>query len=391
MEKLCLVKYKKIIFAYVVLVFIVLTCFSILSLHNENDEIIYKTLATKLSQLQPYSLQQTKILPFLPQKIYNFPLFFRPPAYSAYLAILLKTLGNIGFALAPSIVFALLCIVIYKTVYLLTKSQHGSLIALLLSASSSMFLFSSVRIGPDLFLALMVSVSFMFLVKYRETDNDRFLLFAGAASAFALLINYTPVILYPVFLAFILQNKKRRLVHMLIYLLPSLLFGAWLFLILFIYAMPISSLTAMPDKYMLKNFPFINYVFHRPFYFYFANSFLVNPIYLCLFLLFKKQTLITIRKKYDLLPYFLLAVIAMVFILLTIFGLQGGTYQMRYVLMAEPFIIILISLFLENNINLFSIIILLIIHNLLLVFYNLSYGNAELMSFIELAKNYLPR
>lgn len=58
---------------------------------------------------------------------------------------------------------------------------------------------------------------------------------------------------------------------------------------------------------------------------------------------------------------------------------------MRYILLAEPFIIILLSLTpFEKNEILWSMLWFFILYNLLLVFYNVGYMNADLFTFSEI-------
>src|SRR3989338_2459976 len=62
--------------------------------HTENDEIIYETLADKVSKNPlDYSLQGTTILEKLPKAIYDRPLYERPPLFVYLLAILRNGLG----------------------------------------------------------------------------------------------------------------------------------------------------------------------------------------------------------------------------------------------------------------------------------------------------------
>ncbi len=60
---------------------------------------------------------------------------------------------------------------------------------------------------------------------------------------------------------------------------------------------------------------------------------------------------------------------------------------MRYVLLAEPFLILLLGLLPFEKIKpLIPLIIAAVLYNLFLVFYNLSLYNADLFTFFDLLK-----
>jgi len=158
----------------------------------------------------------------------------------------------------------------------------------------------------------------------------------------------------------------------------------WLYNVLAVHHMPITSLFSAPARTELKNH-FINYVYHRPFYFYFLNVFITNPLYFFVFVLLKKGVWNRLRSDHGKIVYLLISIILVVLTSLTLYGILGGTYQMRYILLSEPFLIILLSLipfenisFLWNYFGFFSL------YNFLLVLYNAGYGNAELYSFFEM-------
>ena len=381
------IRYKTLIVSSAIGLFILLSFLTIFLPHHENDEVIYQTLGIKLSHLQSYNLQGSEILKILPQKIYNTQVFFRPPAFMLYLAFLYRILGVVGLYLAPVIIYILLCIVIYKTVFLLTKSQHIALKSLLLSATSTLLIFLSTKIHLDLFLGLMISISLFFLIHYKEKQQMASIFLSGLFFVFAVLTKYTALLFCPFFSVFlIIVSTKKRLLNLSLFFLPALLLVLWFYYLFFVAHVRLDALFSIPDQEMLTNFPFVRYVYNRPFYFYFLNIFLTNPLYLLFFIVLKKGVWHDLRNQYGFLLYFLISIVLAVFIALTLYGARGGTYQMRYILSAEPFLIILLSLItFEKYKSVHYLFYVFVINNLFLVLYNL--GNAELLSFFEMMKN----
>lgn len=381
-----LTSYKKFIVAFVVLFFLLFIIITLSIPHREGDEVIYQTLGMKLANGQAYNLQETTILKFLPQHMYNTDFFFRPPAFMIYLAILYKLFGTVGLHVAPVLIYITLCIIIYKTVFLITKSQHTSLKALIISVLSTQFIFASTKIHLDLFLTLMVALSFFFLVFYKEKKNYWFACLAGLFLVLAVLTKYTALVLFPLFLLFLLMVDKRKPQSLVLFLLPSLVLIYWFYFIFSVIHMSTEALVSAPDKDMLARFPFVTYVHDRPFYFYFLNIFLINPFFVYFFLLCKKNMWHHLTKQYGYVVYFLITVILVLLLALTYMGIRGVSYQMRYILPAEPFLIILLSLIpFEKNKALQQISFLFIFYNLLLILYN--FGKAEIYSFFEMILN----
>jgi 4-amino-4-deoxy-L-arabinose transferase-like glycosyltransferase len=359
----------------------------------EGDELVYQTLAKNLVTTHIYSLQNTELLQFLSSDIYNTPIFFRPPVFATYLAILYTFLGVLGFRIASVIVYILLCVIIYKIVWHLTKSQNSALKALVLSTLSPLLLVSSVQIRLDLFMTLMASLGFYFAILFRESKQVKHSFLSGLFLALALLTNYTSIIVYPfIFLFMISKSKPRQLIlSSLYFFLPTLLIGLWFYIYFVQFHMSLASLFSAPSKEMLEKFKFLSYVHDRPFYFYLVTIFITNPLNLFLMLLFKKSIRETIRAKSGKLLYLLLFIFCMILLFLTLYGIQGGTYQMRYMLLAEPILIILLALIpFEKNYTLWCFFWFIALYNIFLVLYNIGYGNAELFTFKEIYERMHP-
>ncbi len=290
MQSFSLTPYKTQLISFTIVFFIILTVITLIRPHIDNDEIIYKTLTYNVVHHHAYSLQGTTLLKDLPSNLYATPLFFRPPLFVISLAFLYLLLGQVGLALAPTIIYAFLCFTIYKTALLITQSEHIALKTLLLSLASPLFLFSSVFIHLDTLMTLLALLAFYFLMKWRTTGNLKHVLLAGLLLSFSTLTNYTAVILYPLFLLFLIWQKgKSSIVSGLYLLLPSLISSFWFYPVFGIYHMSVASLFAKPGKFTLTHFPFMLMAYQRPFYFYFITVFLTNPLYLLFFTSLKKK------------------------------------------------------------------------------------------------------
>lgn len=381
--------YKHLIISFVIVFSLILMILSFFSLHLENDEIIYKTLAVKLAHLQEFSLRGSSLLSQLPKSTYATPLFFKPPVYFVYLALLYILLGNLGLSLSPVIAYVLLVFILYKTVLLITDSIDLSLKSLLITATSPLIIFSSQQIHLDLFVTTLVTTSLYFLVLWEKKKKNYHLLLSGLFLSLSTLTNYSTVIFYPIFIFFLLLYRPspiRNLIkNIIILLISSLFIFAWLYNIFFIHHMSLAQLIDKPNSFALHHFSFLNFVYHRPFYFYFLNIFLINPMYLLFFTLINKEICRAVIGKFSRLFVFLLVAIFTVFISLTIFGITGGTYQMRYILISLPFFIILLTIIPFERLRFARLLFFLCIFcNFALLYYNLVMRNAELFNFFEI-------
>lgn len=377
------VRYKVFLIEFVVGFFLLLSLLAIFLPHRENDEVIYQTLGIKLSRLEPYNLEGSEILKILPPEVYNTQIFFRPPAFAFYLALWYRLLGTIGMYLAPVSIYILLCFVVYKTVSLLTNSPPVRLKALLFSVVSTPFVFFSTKIHLDLFSALMVTIAIFFLISFKEREKSSSILLSGLFLVLAVFTKYTVLVIYPVFAVFLLITAKKRLLSLLLFFLTAMLLVPWFYYLFFVVHLKMDVLVSVPNQTMLANFPFVRYVSQRPFFFYFLNIFLVNPLYVLFLLLFKKSVWSDLVHKYGYIFYFLLSSVLIVLVALTVYGMRGGSYQMRYIILSEPFFVILFSLLPWEKYKILRwVVIAFVIHNLLLFFLNLN--RPELFSLGEM-------
>lgn len=360
---------------------------SFFSLSKEISEIIYQTLAIKLSHFQAYNLQNTQILKTLPKELYDNKLFFYPPTFIIVLSLFYVLFNSIGFNLLPPILYLLVSITIAKTVFLITSSKNSEIKAFVLSIFSSLFLFTSTKVLMDLFMVLMSLLSFYFLLLFRKENKNIDIFFSGLFITLGILTKYVPVILLIFYLPLLFKylKEKNKLKEIYLYFLPFLLIFAWAYLL---FQNPPSKdyLLHFPTSEILSNFPFLNYAFHRPVYFYFLNIFLINPLYLFVFILFNQKISRNLNRKYNLLFY--IEIIFLVLLTFTVLAFFGSTYQMRFILLAEPFLIILLTLinFEDFKWARFLFFVFLVQNVLLFIFNTILLKSPEIFSLFELLK-----
>jgi len=374
-----------ILASFVLFIIVLLT--SIFSYHKETSEIIYQTLAVKLSHHQAYNLQNTQILKSLPKNLYDNQLFFYPPAFIIVLAFFNLFAGGIGFNLVGPLLYILTAITISKSVLLLTKSKNLEIKAFVISMFSSMLLFTSTKVLMDLFMVLMSVLSFYFLLLFREKNKSGYVFLSGLFLVLGILTKYVPVILLIFYLPLLFQylKEKNKFEQIYLYFIPFLLIVFWLESI---FKLPLSKdyLLHFPTKEMLSSLSFLNYAAHRPFYFYFLNIFLINPLYIFIFLLFKRRILNSLNQKYNLL--FFIGCSLLILSTFTVLAFFGSTFQMRFILLAEPFLIILLTFVNFEDFKLTRILffVFLIQNVLLFIFNTILLKSPEMFSLLELMK-----
>lgn len=365
-------KHKRIILLISILVFIVVLLTSLTRNRLEGDEIIYQTLAVRLQNFQTYSLQGTELLKTIPKEIYDTKIFFYPPTFIILLSFSHFLFGNVGFHIIPPILYILFCFLIYKTVLELTKSEDNALKALVLSLFSSMALFVSVRGSMDLFMVLLTFASFYFLILYEKQKTKKYMFLSGLFITLAILTKYIPIIILVFYIPILLQivYKNRLVKHIYLFFIPFSLIFIW-FIYLFQSNPSFSFFMHQENSKVLETYKFLDYAYNRPFFFYFLNTFLVNPLYIFIFLLLQKKYLIEVIKRYGFLIIYLIEIIIFLFLSLTLIGVMGGTFQMRYILLAEPFLIILLSIINFEKYKLARILfIIFVFHNIFLFMIN---------------------
>ena len=312
--------------------------------HIENDEVIYQTLADKVSH-DPldYTLRGTGILANLPSMNYDQPLFHRPPLFVYLLAIVRNVLGKDRGVLL-SILAALFTI---AAVFGIAKARYNEksarLCAVIISACP-LLLFCSTRILIDAQLVFLVTLTVgVFLMAIRKKSRLLFSL-SGLALGLACLTKEPGmlIVLACVYLLFKDGINKEKGMHLLYFLGCAVLaVFPWYFWFFTTYGTLIPWWAKIfPEN--IEMFPFMRMVVNRPWYFYFQNITLCAPVYIfawinIFFLLRKKQITLEIIWVLS----FLIPV--------TLFGMMGQGYQTRYILPAVPALTLLSADFMSQK------------------------------------------
>lgn len=300
--------------------------------HNETDEVIYLTLADKISKdFSDYTLQGTPLLSKLPKGTYDHPVFLRPPLFVYLLAFFRTFHAELLLPLLSGL--AVLCVT-----FLITKKladlNHLSILTFLILAFCPVLLFASVRILIDILLTLLVSLTvLLFILAIQKQTNFAFAL-AGVTFGLAVLTKETAVLVLPVliylnFKTGVSGNQFR--VFLLFGITAMLIFSPWYY---YFYKVTGSLFRGSDISEENLRIPFVNMMVNRSWYFYFLHSVLLAPIYL-----FGYFAIIERAKKKECLA----AVIWVLsyFVPLTLYGLYGQGYQTRYILPAVPALAVL--------------------------------------------------
>jgi 4-amino-4-deoxy-L-arabinose transferase-like glycosyltransferase len=325
-EGLAILSSRLLLFS-ILLFALTLRLHALLIVHSENDEIIYQTLAEKVTKnLSDYTLQGTSLLPQLPKGTYDQPLFLRPPLFVYLLALfsafhaaaLLPILSGLGvlwatFAIGKKLAF----------------QENTALVACLVLSFCPILLFSSVRILIDGLLALLVSGTLLLFLTALEEEKKSLVIFSGVTFGLALLTKETAVLILPVlsYLWFRKGPVTGKVRFFLYFWIPALLICApW-----FYYFHKVNGYFFAGSEISQENleFPFVNMMVHRPWYFYFVHVALLSPIYV-----FGYFEIVERAKKKESLTE--VVWVLSYFVPLTFYGLMGQGYQTRYILPAMP-------------------------------------------------------
>lgn len=395
-----LTKYKKFLLPFFALA-LILTLSTAFLPHPENDEQVYLTLAKKIVCNKPncilfdfsrYNLLGSPILKAVPVKEYFADRFFHPPIFIMVLSLAYRLGGETLVFLVPWFVYLLTVFMIYKTISLLTVSKEIRGNCLLFSVFSPIFMFNAGRLWMDGFIALMTISCFYYFNKGLRDNKMLHYFLSGLFLIFAGLTKYWGIILFPIILLGIILSAKgkNKIIEALLFTAP-LLFFIWV--IFFSNLRPamhpsLNQLLGIKNASSINNaeviFPFVKYVRQRPWYFYLTGLLLINPFLFLFYFPLKKRAFDYYPNKN--LIKMIIVICTFLLFFFTLYGLAGGSYQLRYILMLEPFLIILLSFVsLQKTSFAPAFILLVIVHNLLIVFTNsIINRHAELFSFLEL-------
>jgi 4-amino-4-deoxy-L-arabinose transferase-like glycosyltransferase len=303
--------------------------------HIENDEVIYQTLADKVSKNPlDYTLRNTPILQNLPTMNYDQPLFHRPPLFVYLLAIFRGLLGDWGVLLP--ILAAVFTIVALFYIVRGLYDEKVALISVTILSFCPLLLFCSTRILIDSLLVLFVTLTvWSFLVAIRRR---RKLFFALAGLIFGLTILTKEAGMLIVFTCGYLLFKDGINIEKIIYLLyflgcAILAVFPWYYWFFKVYG-TIFPWWAKIFPENIEMFPFMKMVVNRPWYFYFQNITLSMPVNILAWM----NIILNLKRKR------MFTEILWVFSFLipvTLYGMLGQGYQTRYILPAVPALAIL--------------------------------------------------
>lgn len=304
--------------------------------HIENDEVIYQTLADKVSKnFFDYSLRGTSILDNLSKRDYDHPLFQRPPLFVYTLALFRNLLGSKWGILLPILsgVFTILALFgVVKELY----NEKLAVISALIMSFCPLLLFCSVRILIDSLLVLLLTVTiWFFLIALRKRKK---ILFAAAGILFGLTVLTKEAGIFVFFICFYFLFKegvnKEKIISLICFLCFFVLIVApwYYYCYKIVEANPPWWTRAFPGD--IEMFPFVKMVAERPWYFYFQNITLSMPVYVLAWV-----SIVVNLKKKRMITEILWAFLFLV--LMTIYGIMGNGYQTRYILPAIPALAIL--------------------------------------------------
>lgn len=299
--------------------------------HVENDEIIYQTLADKVSKdLSDYSLQGTPVLDNLPKRNYDYPIFHRPPLFVYTLAFFRSLLGQRLGMLLPILSGALLVPAVFFIGRLL-YGEKKALLAGFILLSCPIILFGSTRVLIDILLTLLVALTVLVFKKAEDRQSFTWYILGGFIFGLTALTKESAFLILPV--CFYVMFRKGVTAKKVFF---AVSFGAVSFAVFspWLYHFYKASGQFFPwwariYEENLEMFPFVKMAVERPWYFYFGHLLVVSPVYIFGYLRLAER----IKNRGDLTePIWLLSY----FIFATIFGLMGEGYQMRYIMPAVP-------------------------------------------------------
>ncbi|MDP2910814.1 MAG: glycosyltransferase family 39 protein [Candidatus Omnitrophota bacterium] len=313
--------------------------------HIEGDEVIYQTLAEKLSKNPlDYTLQGTYTINQLPET-HNKPLYiFHPPLFCLLLAFINVILGARPEVLIP-IISALLTTFL---VFLIANELYDKKVALWAAAINTVcpiFLQASTKIWIDATATFFITASvYMALISIKKKKLIYYI-FLGGFIGLSLWTKFTAAIILPVIILILLYKNMTR--KNIIYTLCALgaaflLISPWFYWIYSVFG-SINFDWLKVNQEFLEIFPFAKLVKNRPFYFYFTNFIMVAPIYL-----FSFVSLVTgLKKGIKLIESFWVICFIGVFTF-SGYAMNFG-YIMRYVLPATPAMAILAASFITEK------------------------------------------
>ena len=318
---------RDIVFFSIIMFAIALRLTALFIPHNEADEVIYLTLAEKVTQnFSDYTLQGTPLLAKLPKATYDQPIFLRPPLFVYLLAffgifhaqVFLPLLSALGTLWTTSAIATKL-----------SKQNNQMILSCLVLSFCPILLFSSVRILIDIVLALLVSLCVLITILAIEKAKTPLFAMAGLIFGLAILTKESAVFILPVILYLLLRGgvNLQSLISIACFAVAALLISTPWFLYFFKVTGSFARGAVIDAEYL--QVPFIKMAVERSWYFYFVHVALISPIYLFGYF----EIIERLRKRESLMEVIW---VLSYFIPLTVHGFMGNSYQTRYILPAIP-------------------------------------------------------
>ncbi len=238
--------------------------------HIENDEVIYQTIAEKITKnLWDYSLQGTEILRQLPKAQYDYSIFRHPPLF-IWLIALTKVIFGVRFQILVPIIFGILTI--YFTFLIAKKlySYKEALISAVILSFCPILYFVSGKLWIETQFTFLGSLSFYLLLLATEKNKWIWFSISGLVFGLSLLSKYTSLGILPAFCYYILQKKfpikKLFLFSLSLLIAASILILPWLFYYYRILGADSYLRQFIPTPEYINMFPFCKMTYERPFY-----------------------------------------------------------------------------------------------------------------------------
>lgn len=330
-------------FIWVVLLFIALATLlklpTILNERTEPDESVYLTLAYRMLNGQPYSLQGTEVMKILSPGIYDHPLFHHPPLFPALLVPFVAAkhsrsgifLSWLGHGLSIVGVAMLLWRMMAKHEKTISPFSVCIWVPLLGIALDPLCLFLSGKIWVE---DLQNGLMFLSLGSVMLADGKRkslFLLAGGVSLGLAALMKLVALVASPILALAVFMNEKYRWKETFFSLLwvgvPALvLIAPWLIVFYKQFGVLLPS-WYKPDAYTIENYPFIRAAVNRQWYYYVVQLCMITPVFLLTVLCFvfnremRKHRCMVIS----------MAWFTFIFVVMTAISVTGAGFQMRYI------------------------------------------------------------
>ncbi|HEY4000077.1 MAG TPA: glycosyltransferase family 39 protein [Candidatus Xenobia bacterium] len=280
----------------------------------EADEIVYLTLSERLPHR--YDLQGAKVLQYVSPEVYDRPLFFHPPLFSA-----LVKLGGENMLVPWAANAATLWLVWWLGTRWLDR--RGAWFATLLYAACPVAFLCGCRLWMDGLLTMWMTAAVAGTVWALEKDDDRRLIVPGFLLGLASLTKLPGLLAaLPMAVVWLTSGRPIRTRQLAAVVVPVvLLLGPWLLTLYRVYHSLGLAESRIPDA-ELPRFPFMGLARSRPFWFYVAGLLLVAPAH---FYSFWGDTRMKTATAWA----------WGVIVALTWFSLSN-TFQLRYILPALP-------------------------------------------------------